>query len=224
MDRHGFGDAPGRQHLKQAIETRGATRELIALAIDGVCVRGTYHRPPQESSENSRTGVLFHNPGFLPRAGIGDSAVGYADAFAKTGYPCFRIDVPGLGDADGESPKDLLDFINTGGYAPVLSATVKELVERFGLSGMVLVGHCAGAVSTLYAARVSKECAGLVLLDPYFHLPVFRPKLRDNLSEWAGNSWLGGQFSKVFDFLKLVRRMIAGSKVPGNANLPLIRC
>src|SRR5271154_5080319 len=105
MDRHGFGDAPGRQHLKQAIETR----ELIAMSIDGVCVRGTYHRPQQENSENSRTGVLFLNPGFLPRAGIGDSAVGYADAFAKTGYPCFRIDVTGLGDAEGESPQDLIE-------------------------------------------------------------------------------------------------------------------
>jgi pimeloyl-ACP methyl ester carboxylesterase len=207
--------------LKAAIDTR----ELISVSVDGVCLRGTYHPPRQDGlAKRNRTGLFFLNPGFLPRAGIGDLAVSLADSFAKTGYPCFRFDVPGLGDSDGESTAELLDFINAGGYAPFLSSTVDQLVERFNLSGMVFVGQCAGSVSTLYAAPVTKGCSGLVMLDPYFHLPVFRPKLRDGLSSWASSSWLGGQLSKVFDQLKRVRRLIQGRRLPGNANLPLIRC
>ena len=130
--------------MKGAIETR----EVIAVVVGGVCLRGTYHRPHQERSgsgaglaEKNRTGVLFLNPGFLPRAAIGDSAVGWADSFAQCGYPSFRFDLPGLGDSDGEPPAELLDFINAGGYAAILSATVKEVAERFSLSGMVIVGH-----------------------------------------------------------------------------------
>ena len=112
----------------------------------------------------NRIGVVFLNHGFLPRTAPGDSAVYWADSFASCGYPSFRFDLPGLGDSDGDVPAQMLDFINAGGYAPVLSATVKELVERFNLSGIVIMGHCAGAVTALYtAAAATKECKGLVL-------------------------------------------------------------
>jgi pimeloyl-ACP methyl ester carboxylesterase len=49
---------------------------------------------------------------------------------------------------------------------------VNQLVKRFGLSGVVFFGHCAGAVSALYAGAASSDCKGLILLDPYFHVPL----------------------------------------------------
>ena len=38
-----------------------------------------------------------------------------------------------------------------------MAANVKELVEGMGLSGVVIIGHCAGAASALYAAAASKN-------------------------------------------------------------------
>jgi pimeloyl-ACP methyl ester carboxylesterase len=207
--------------LKEAIETR----ELITVSVDGVRLRGTCHRTRQDGvARKSRPGIFFFNPGFLPRAGTGDSAVDFADTLAQSGYRCFRFDVPGLGDSDGVPPEDVLDFINAGKYAPVLSATMKELVARYRLPGMVVVGHCAGGVSALFAAAITKECRGLVLMDPYFHLPKARPKLRNELSTWAGTSWIGGCFSRVYHLLKKVRGVVAARRLPTNANLPLLRC
>jgi pimeloyl-ACP methyl ester carboxylesterase len=205
--------------LKSSIETR----EVISVSVDGIRLRGTYHRLDRVAARN-RPGVFFFNPGFLPRAGTGDSAVEFADFLAKCGYRCFRFDVPGLGDADGEPPEDVLDYINAGKYAPAVTATLKELVKRYELPGMIIVGHCAGGVTALFAAAATKETRGLVLMDPYFHVPKPRPKLRNEISGWAGNSWLGGQASKLYHLLKKVRALMPQRKLPSNANLPLLRC
>ncbi len=108
----------------------------------------------------------------------------------------------------------------------ITSAKVKELVDRFALAGVVLVGHCAGTVSALYAASAcSDECKGLILLDPYFHLPqAVRPKLRRGLSEWALHSCFGGLLSNVYDRLRSIRRYLKTNAPPQNANVPLLAC
>ena len=201
------------------------------MVVGGICLRGTYHKSYGDSSTSwdgsrpgNRVGVLFLNAGFLPRAAIGDSAVYWADSFAKCGYPSFRFDLPGLGDSDGDAPAQMLDFVNAGGYAAVLSATVQEIVERFSLSGIVILGHCAGAVTALYTAAVSKECKGLVLMDPYFFLPQERAKIREELSQWVSWSRLGGLSSNIYRRLKYIRMLVRRNRPPGNANLPLLRC
>lgn len=90
--------------MNAAIETR----ELISVAFGGIRLWGTYHRShggrsgvPEDLAEKHRVGVLFLNPGFQPRAALGDSPVYWADSFAKCGYPSFRFDLPGLGDSGG---------------------------------------------------------------------------------------------------------------------------
>jgi len=117
-------------------------RELIVLDGLGTRIQGTVHVPPSGFQRGpsdqrflGRTGVLFLNSLSLPRAASGDSAVHWADSIAEHGYPAFRIDLPGLGDSGGSASTDLLDFINSGGFAPVAAAAAKELVDRFGLSG-----------------------------------------------------------------------------------------
>jgi pimeloyl-ACP methyl ester carboxylesterase len=147
----------------------------------------------------------------------------WADSFARDGYPSFRFDLPGLGDSDGQTTTDLLDFINKGGFSAAAAGIAKELVKRGGFSGVIFVGHCAGAVTANYAAAAFKKCKGMILLDPYFHLPVAkRPETRERLSDWARSSKLGRPLSNLFDRLKHLRLMLRGATLPSNANTKLL--
>jgi pimeloyl-ACP methyl ester carboxylesterase len=207
------------------------SRALITVNCSGTLLRGTYHKSQERHSDGAvtnqaeagRLGVLILNSLSLQRAATGDSAVYWADSLAELGYPCFRIDLPGLGDSDGQTPTGFLDFINRGGYAPAVSSVMTELAATYSLSGLVVVGHCAGAVSALYAAVGHTKCRGLVLMDPYFHLPkVLRAKLRQGLSEWASQNSFGGMISDVYDRLKLVLLFLCGNAPPKNANAALL--
>jgi pimeloyl-ACP methyl ester carboxylesterase len=179
-------------------------------------------------NESNRIGVFFVNSGFHPRAAAGDGAVYWADSFAKCGYPSFRLDLPGLGDSDGDSPLKVADFthrVNAGRYAPVLSNAIRKLTERFNLSGVVIVGHCAGAVSAIYAAAVSHDVKGLVLLEPYFHgKELESTTIRKEFRRWVPHNRMAEYLSVIYDRLKYFRRLVKRNELPRNANLPLIRC
>jgi pimeloyl-ACP methyl ester carboxylesterase len=205
-------------------------RELIVLDGLGVRLQGTYHRPadrrsgePADHANLDRVGVLFVNSLSMPRAASGDSAVRWAESIAKQGYPSFRIDLPGLGDSEGEASIDLLDIVNAGGFASVAAAAANQLVKRFGLSGVVFFGHCAGSVSALYAGAASSDCKGLILLDPYFYLPrAERPRVRQQLSDWARSSRMGTLASDLYDRIRNLSSHLRGSALPANANTHLL--
>src|SRR3984885_11030257 len=156
----GIGSSRSHRNRAEGLPMREAIgdRELIILDGLGVRLQGTYHHPadrqsgaPAEPANLNRIGILFVNSLSMPRAASGDSAVRWAESIADQGYPSFRIDLPGLGDSEGEASTDLLDIVNAGGFAYVAAAAANQLVKRFGLSGVVFFGHCAGAVSALYA-------------------------------------------------------------------------
>jgi pimeloyl-ACP methyl ester carboxylesterase len=207
-------------------------RELFVLNGGDAVVRGTFHRThndnPLEKSRTdgrSRVGVLLINSLSPTRAGKGDSSVYWADSFAEAGYPTFRIDLPGFGDSDDDPPKDLLAFINRGGYAKVISAKAKEIRERFNISGVVLMGLCAGAVSAIYAAPAVAECRGLILLDPYFNSPMSTKSktwggLRDRLQQGSLRRLIKVGSNRV----KAIRTFFHLGLPPSNFNAPLLAC
>jgi pimeloyl-ACP methyl ester carboxylesterase len=203
------------------------TREVISVRVGENCLWGTYHKSldaqaSQRYGEQDRVGVLFLNPGFLPRAS--PSAVYWADTFASYGYPAFRFDLPGLGDSEGSTPENMLEYVSAGGYAPALSAIVKDVTERFGLAGVVLMGLCAGAVTALYTAAAARECCGVVMMDPYFNVPPKRTKFRNDLSLWSTWSGIGAFVSETYHRLRYLGLLLSGNRLPSNANLPLLTC
>jgi len=206
-------------------------RELFTLEVLGNTIQGTCHVPQDESSDvlgklptHKGTGILLISGLLAPRAGIGDSLIYWADFLAKDGYPCFRFDLPGTCDSSGAPPAELMNFINAGSYEAATVEIIKQIRLRFDLESMILIGHCSGAVTALFAASSCDDCRGLVLLEPYFHLfPPVATKNRAALSEWAASNRLGGILSNIFDRLKEARLRLRRSELPGNANLPLIK-
>jgi len=214
--------------MKEKIETR----ELIFLGgLDGI-TRGTYHKAYDDSFGSAsnligrhRIGVVFLNGMSATRASNGDAAVYWADSFAEHGYPSFRLDPLGLGDSDGDPPTELLGFINRGMTAHVISTKIKELAAQFNLSRVIIVGHCAGAVSAIYTAAVCTECMGLVLMDPYFDLPqTVTPEIRLRLNLWVEQSSFRGFLSNIYGLVKAIRMFLHVGATPTNANSILLRC
>jgi pimeloyl-ACP methyl ester carboxylesterase len=204
-------------------------RELFSLEVLGNTIQGTFHLPHDESSDrkpanHKGTGILLISGLLAPRAGVGDSLIYWADSLAKDGYPCFRFDLPGTCDSSGAPPAELMNFINAGSYEAATVEVIKQLRLRYDLESVLLIGHCSGAVTALFAASSCEDCRGLVLLEPYFHLfPPVATKNRAALSEWAASNRLGGILSNVFDRLKELRLRLRRSELPGNANFSLIQ-
>jgi pimeloyl-ACP methyl ester carboxylesterase len=209
-------------------------RQLINIPVGDLCLRGTYHveqaraASSRGSGQPGRLGVLFVNSGGDPRSGAGNAATYWAESFAKSGHPSFRIDLPGLGDSAGELPEKWLDFfdlVHGGHYASFLSTAADHLVEEFGLSGIVIVGLCAGAVTAIYAASANPHVKGVVALAPYFYRKLEqRAALLSSMSLLATRNKFAKALSQIFGYVKKAALRVRGYQLPANANLPLLRC
>lgn len=167
-----------------------STRVLDVLDLPhGRCV-GTIHRPVTRTSD---IGLLWVNFGYVPRDGHGGLASQASDALANDGVPCFRYDLPGLGDAPGPLPKVTHDFfpvVTGGSFTRVTVELVEAVCAREGLAGLVVAGLCGGAVNAIFTADAAKErVKGLILLEP--ELYQTEPKAADGTVEpMRLRSWL----------------------------------
>jgi len=205
-----------------------ATRELFTVDCQGGTLCGTCHLPAKGLVGSNRIGILLLAGFPMPRAAHGDAAVCWATSFAEFGYPSFRVDLPGVGDSDGDVPAELLKYISAGGYERVAAELAEQIVARHKLAGVVILGQCSGAITAMFAAAISAKCRGLILLDPPFHLPpAVRPTVKLALFRWSTRSRIGGLLSNGYDHLKKLRmqvRMQAGKNAPPeNANFPLLK-
>jgi alpha-beta hydrolase superfamily lysophospholipase len=228
----------------EAVKEAIPTRELISVVSNGVCLRGTYHKPVA-CADGRRVGILIPNGGVAPRAGMADASVYWADWLSQRGFPVFRFDLPGLGDSDRDPAAAGIDFqahADTGGYGPWLSDIMSRIVTRFELAGLVLLAHCSGGVTAIFAASANQHSRGLILLDPYFHFQpesdgqsavtslnrrVFRNLARD----WSAHPLVRATglrviscLRKIYHGLSRTRVFVRRKKLPEGANLPLIRC
>jgi pimeloyl-ACP methyl ester carboxylesterase len=212
------------------LKTSNASRELITLSRLGTIVHATLHPAspsdclsPDQPEVPQKIGVVFLNSLSPTRAAHGDSAVFWADSFACAGYPAIRLDLPGFGDSAGEPPPDLLNSLNSGHYAGIVSTLTAEILERWELSGVVLVGLCAGALTAVFSAGTSERCKGTILMDPYFHLPFKKPsRIREKLTGRFLRSEAGRRLTAGHGRLKAARQFFLGDLPPGNANFHLL--
>lgn len=143
-------------------------RRVVTLEIQGHRLVGTHHDPGPAGA--AHTGVLLLSFGQQPRAWVGDLGVCMADRLCEAGYPTFRFDMPGLGDAPGELPvhlEVLWRSIQEGAHEASARELVRELKQRYRLPGVVLGGFCGGAVTAALAVDpTGRDTAGLIMLEP----------------------------------------------------------
>lgn len=205
-------------------------RELLALKGPDGMIPATYHRVRSDrdqanssASDGGQIGILFLNSMSPTRAARGDSSVRWAEWFAESGYPAFRVDLPGYGDSDTDPPPALQDVVNLGGFTTAACAAIDQIVERFRLSGVVLFGLCSGAVIAVYTGAASRNCRGMILLDPYFHLPlVGKPNPLGKLVSFVPPGALRRVLRAMANKLIELRRRKLPKEMPANTNFQLL--
>lgn len=144
----------------------------VQVAWDPEVLVGTMHAPGPAACAGERVGVLLLNAGAAPRAGNSDLAVHIGERVADLGWPCFRFDLPGLGDSTGRSWPDIASFwgaMQQGGHDAAVAALIRAVCEEHGLDGLVVGGLCAGAIASIRSAALDDgRVRGLLLLEPNF--------------------------------------------------------
>jgi hypothetical protein len=111
------------------------------------------------------TAVLL-NTGATPHIGPNRQWVESARRWAACGIPSIRMDLAGIGDADGDSPYD--DGV-VAMYTQVLTRQVLALIDQLEDRGLpprfVVAGACAGAFWGLNAALANPQIVSVMLLD-----------------------------------------------------------
>ncbi len=111
--------------------------------------------------------AVFLNAGAIRRVGPNRLWVETARRWAARGVPSVRMDLEGLGDADGD-PRRYADVGKF--YTPAFGAQVTSIVDdvvRRGLGRrVVLVGLCAGAYWAFHTAAEDDRIVESIILNP----------------------------------------------------------
>ena len=157
--------APAEQTAIELDQGTDRIRET-PVALDGLAPHlfGILAEPIGE--RHGLTAVLL-NAGPQRHTGPNRMWVEMARRWAARGVPAFRVDLAGIGDADGdaEAYADVAGFY-VPEYVGQVRAVLDELEAR-GLPGrFVLVGLCSGAYWSLHTAVEDPRVAAVQLLNP----------------------------------------------------------
>lgn len=214
-------------------------RDAIILELDGLVLHGTRHIPRQTKD----IGVLFFNSGSQPRNSRGDLLAHVGDFLADQGYFCFRVDLPGYGDSQGDLPPDcdtLYSSIEDGAYAEIAVKVLSQIREQFGLGTIIVGGICGGAATALFAAALERRCkvGGLLLLDlPFFFARLRKQatgnasrgplrtsikRLSSRLHDWVLEQKWEPYVTKAYRGLKRLRKPSGPNGLPPDTNWRLV--
>jgi dienelactone hydrolase len=123
--------------------------------------------PARRETDAGGLCVVLLNAGAVRRIGPNRMWVEAARRWAAAGVPTLRLDVEGLGDADGDPTPYAAD---AGLYVPQLVpqviAALDELERRGTASRFVLGGLCAGAYWSLHAALDDARVTAALMINP----------------------------------------------------------
>jgi dienelactone hydrolase len=141
-----------------------ALRETpLRMATPKGAIVGVLAEPEGPTREIS---LVLLNAGAQRRIGVNRMWVELARRWAVRGVPSLRVDVEGIGDADGDSHR-YIDF-NTF-YVPEFVDQVRlamdELVRRGLPERFVLLGLCSGAYWSFHTALADRRVAAALMLN-----------------------------------------------------------
>jgi pimeloyl-ACP methyl ester carboxylesterase len=171
-------DAPGRpdsplEHRRELLPA------VLELSLDGVGIRETPLAVPQP--DGALFGILTEpgqrlvgapcmillNAAAIRRVGPNRMWVEAARRWAARGVPTLRLDLEGIGDADGDDER-LTELAEL--YAPELvdqvRAAIDVLADRGVAQTFVLVGLCSGACWAFHGALLDQRVTAAFMLNP----------------------------------------------------------
>ncbi|MGZ4334454.1 MAG: hypothetical protein ACXVRJ_09310 [Gaiellaceae bacterium] len=148
-------------------------------------LRGVLAEPADEAS--SPIALVFLNAGAIRRIGPHRLWVKTARRWARQGVPSLRIDLEGIGDADGDGDAyhDVARFHDPH-LVEHVTATLDALVEQGLPTRFVLIGLCSGGFWAFQSALTDERAAGAVMVNTrilfwHDHLDAFRDLHRTRL-------------------------------------------
>jgi pimeloyl-ACP methyl ester carboxylesterase len=155
------GAAPAPAAVAQELAL-GGVRERV-LPLPNGCF-GVLAEPAGERGD--LTAVLL-NAGAIRHIGPNRMWVEAARRWAARGVPTLRVDVEGIGEADGSDEPFGEDSTF---YTPELAAQVPPLLDALATAGLpqrfLLAGLCSGSYWSLHTADADPRVASAVLLNP----------------------------------------------------------
>lgn len=168
---------------------------------DGFRLFGMLHEPAP--GPRADTAILLLSPGVKMRVAPHRLYNKMAAKFASLGYPVFRFDFHGLGDAEGEAPEallaDLYAATQVGRYVNDTIAAMDWLQENRGISSFVAGGLCGGALTGLLAAQRDSRIASLLALS----IPVILDSSNVDFSKYMTDRQLVGTRKRYLGKLRL---------------------
>jgi hypothetical protein len=111
--------------------------------------------------------VVFLNAGSIRHIGPNRMWVEAARRWAAEGVPSLRLDLPGIGEGEGD-PDPIGDDARF--YVPELTAHVPPVLDALAQRGLpqrfLLTGLCSGAYWAVHTAAEDERVAGALLLNP----------------------------------------------------------
>jgi hypothetical protein len=114
---------------------------------------------------------VFLNAGAVRKVGPNRLWTRYARAWAAVGLPSLRIDVWGVGDADGDRWADETPGPHLGRYYSTdrvadVAVALEWLAEQRGARRFALVGLCSGAFLGFHTALSDERVPGIAMINP----------------------------------------------------------
>jgi alpha-beta hydrolase superfamily lysophospholipase len=153
-------------HEEMTFEYGGASLRERPMFLDGPSGRlfGVLTEPLGARKELT---ALLLNAGPQRRTGPNRMWVEIARRWAANGVPTLRLDMAGIGDADGDATElgQVTAFYRTV-YVEQARAVLQTLAERGLPQRFVMLGLCSGAYWSAQAAVADERVSAVVMLNP----------------------------------------------------------